>query len=149
MAERWSRGIYAAEVILLGLPTLAISIPLLLLGVVALVAAAGQAFEWTALVVLAMVLAGASGLAGGCVLSGHFLIDGRRGLREADGVWWLALAAGMAAGAVMCLPLIDDGWQGMRRARLPWFMGPAMLVPAFHLIWLRLTRVTGVPAESS
>ena len=149
MPERWARWVYAAEVILLGLPTLAVSIPLLLLGLVGLVAASSDPSDWQALLLLLlMVGGGAAGLAGWSVLSGHFLLDGRKGLREVGAGWWLALAVGMAAAAVMCLPLMHDGWDGMRRARLPWFMGPALLLPAVHLIWLRLTRGAGASADS-
>jgi len=151
--ERAGRWIYALEVLIIGLPTLAMSIPTLLIGLVVVVAVAVEVAIHPldalarlqagdvggAALFVAMVAGGIAGLTAWFVLSGHYLADGRKGLREARAAWWLALIAGVVL--VLCVLLailLNMGWKELADFRLRWLLGPALVVPAMHLIYLRL-----------
>ncbi|HEY0504349.1 MAG TPA: hypothetical protein VGD42_12760 [Lysobacter sp.] len=150
MDERVGRWIYALEVLVIGLPTLALAIPTLFLGVVLTVAAmatSGPAAWWELVTSgssqdaaqvaawLALIVGGIVGLASWFVLSGLYLSGGRAALREVGGHWWFALAAGVA---VVVGLLCWMGWDEIRKLRLSWFLGPALVLPALHLFYLRL-----------
>jgi hypothetical protein len=151
--ERVGRWIYAIEVLIIGLPTLAMSIPVLLMGLVVVVAVACEVATaplealaglqagdvGDAAVFVALVAGGVAGITGWFVLSGHYLTDGQKGLRQARPGWWLALIAGVVlVFTVLLAILLNMGWKELAGYRLRWFLGPALVIPATHLIYLRL-----------
>lgn len=150
MDERAGRWIYALEVLVIGLPTLALSIPTLLFGFLLAVGLATERepAQWMELLKggwsyatteaaawMTAVSGGIVGLIAWFVLSGVYLTGGRAALREVGGHWWFALGAGIA---VVVWLLCWMGWDGIRSLRLSWFLGPALVLPALHLVYLRL-----------
>lgn len=138
MYEKANRWIYGAEAALIGLPALCVAgmvLPALLVGV--LKEAFGAPYlrdDWPVYLLFAVwMLAGCLGLAAWIWLSAKYLRGGYPRLRETHAFWWLALVIGIAAALPVLLLL---GFAGIGRGL--WVLGPGLIVPAAHLILLRL-----------
>lgn len=136
------RGMYAAHAVLLGAPTTLFGGALSLLAVVMACVALVDPPRRTA-AGFAMLLWGVGGLIGllsWLRLSVAYLLDGGRGLQDCRAAWWIGVFIGMAA----TLPLLVIGFQALLESPAElfapafWFAGPALLLPALHLLWLRL-----------
>ena len=144
IAGRW---IYSLEVVLFGLPSLAISIPLLFLGLIFIVGSmesinSANFDDVLAYILLTLVLgAGFVGIAAWFVLSGHYLSGGRHALKKVDTGWWGALAVGMllALAFVVCC-VATEGWRQVGLTGWTWFAGPALVLPCLHLIWAKMSN---------
>ena len=154
--NRWTLGrwLYVLEVIVLGLPSLAFCVFWIFLGFVWLVGLSAsigspvsdpsQHIDWSssfwfAALPALLVCGGVAGLTSWSVLSGHYLAGGASSLKEVNRIWWAALFAGMLV-AIFFIAVcsINGGWEEMTQARASWFVGPAFLVPAAHLILVKL-----------
>ena len=137
--ERANRWLYAIEAVLIGLPTLTASIPLLFLGFVAVILGVSDivtqdvGHDWIAVVLMAvLVVAGWAGLTSWTVLSGHYVSGGRKALQQTERHWWVSLGFGCAAAVtVMALRISQDGADVLWGPS--WLMGPALILPAVHL----------------
>ena len=128
-AEKW---VFGLEMVVFGLPTLGVATPLLLLGI--LVAVGGLATSAVqALPVVALVGGGVAGLLAWFVLGITYLTGDARELRDMHWGWWVALAAGVLASSPFLVLSLEhpgrDLWQLL--------CGPALVLPALHLAWLR------------
>jgi hypothetical protein len=151
-ADRW---LYALEVIVLGLPALAICIVWLFFGFLGMVltvphvlaslpdmapTARGDFLLLTVLIVT-LVVGGATGLASWSGLSAHYLSSDRASFAGVDGGWWGGLVAGMFVAAILVAVCVwNDGLRAIQGARWSWLAGPAFLLLAAHLLLAKPRR---------
>lgn len=143
-SDRWHRRVFLSLVVLLGLPTVIVGGLLaaasaglgMYFGVVGTIDASDSVFLtiWGAL--------GLVGLLGGVRLSAAMMTGGVLALSRTRWSWWAMLIAGIVAALPFAVLLIYMTWIGEFSTGFAWpalFVGPLILVPALHLLYLRIT----------
>ena len=126
------RVVYSIEMLCLGLPVLILGGTIAGMGVMFGLGAFAKSI--IGLFPLVWGLAGLCGLVGWLVLSFTFLAEGREGLKKRQRYWWVLLDIGaIAAIPPLVVMLLAGTWPV---EWVPLFIGPLMLVPAAHLMWL-------------
>lgn len=142
-APGWrQRGLYAAHAVLLGAPTVffggLMALMAVLFGTLALLDAARWGRD--AMLLVLWGLGGLTGLIAWLRLSLAFLAGGHERLQRCAWGWWIALACGVAAALPLLWLMVEA--LGADPAELlhpgSWYVGPALLLPTAHLVWLRL-----------
>ena len=143
-SDRWHRRVFLVLILVLGLPTLVVG------GLLAVLSAGmGTAF-WAMGSIEASDGAfltawgglGAAGLLGGARLSAAMVAGSVASLSRVRWPWWSMLIAGVVAALPLAVLLVYLTWTGEFSTGFPWpalFVGPLMLVPALHLLYLRIT----------
>jgi hypothetical protein len=155
--KRWGvdRWLYALELTILGLPALAICIVWLFFGFLGMVLVvphlltslpdvapvARWDFLLLTMLIVALVVGGATGLASWSVLSAHYLSSDPDSLADVDDGWWGGLVTGMFVAVILlALCFWNDGLRALQNARWSWLAGPAFLVLATHLLLVKPRR---------
>lgn len=144
IGDRWHRRVFLVLIVVLGLPTLVVGGLL-----AALSAGMGTAF-WAmggieagdGVFLTAWGCLGMAGLLGGARLSVAMLVGSVAALSRVRWPWWSMLIAGVVAALPLAVLLVYLAWTGDFSTGFPWpalFFGPLVLVPALHLLYLRIT----------
>jgi hypothetical protein len=145
VTDRAGRWIYAIEALAIGVPTLVYSGIVLFLAIPSAitlflngVTEGNEACRREGAVLFSLGCSGAIGLTAWTVLSRRYLSGGRQTLNKAGHHWWIGLAVGMALAAYMLYPKGGVAWSDwLPQVGSAWLMGPALLLPAMHLICLK------------
>ncbi len=125
----------------IGGPTLYVGGFLALVGIV--IGAGGldpSAFDPKALWLLLWALGGLLGMLSWLRLSFAFVIHGKTGLADCAGVWWLGLLLGIGTACLMLalfMAYVADWNRSLDRVLQALATGPALILPALWLLWLR------------
>jgi len=140
-ADIRQQRLYLAQALLLGLPALLAGGGAALMAVWMFITRRTYMGVSEGLFLLLWSVAGLCGLIAWLWLSAVYLRHGRQGLRQVGLLAWAGLALGMAGALGLC------GFIAYALAHgSPWqvlgylVVGPVLLVPAAHLLWLRRAR---------
>lgn len=128
------RLVYVLELMFLGVPSVVVGGFAAVLGVVFGIAVMSGA-GFPGVLIFAWGFAGLCGLVGLMILSVIFLAEGVDELRKARACWWALTGLGVVAACPMALALFGDA-SGGSLGGYTFLCGPALLLPAAHLIWL-------------
>ncbi|WP_313347815.1 hypothetical protein [Stenotrophomonas sp.] len=134
------RRLYAAQAVLLGLPTLVAGGTLSVLAVLVFFSRNNYMGGIEGMALLAWGLSGIVGLLGWLWLSSVYLRRGRDGLRQSGPLGWICIALG-TVGALVVMGLVvrlvgEGGWKDLGYL----VAGPLLLVPSAQLVWMRWSR---------